>query len=63
MTACELIEFLAKNIAQLGDMPVYIAYKNGVKFTKSDKFKFTVTSTVDGKSEIVLKEILENKQE
>lgn len=59
MTACELIEFLAKNVAQLGDIPVCIAYKNGTKFTKVNKFKFIVNSTVDGKSEIVLEEVLE----
>lgn len=58
MTACELIEFLAKNVAHLGNVPVSIAYKNGAKFTKS-KFKFTVNSTADGKSEIVLQEVLE----
>lgn len=63
MTACELIQFLAKNVAYFGDMPVCIAYKNGVKFTKSDKLKFTVNNTVNGKSEIVLKEVPENKQE
>lgn len=63
MTACELIEFLAKNVAQLGDSPVSIAYKNGVKFTKIDKLKFTVDIDVNGKSEIILKEIPENEQE
>lgn len=63
MTACELIEFLAKNVAQLGDSSVSIAYKNGVKFTKIDKLKFTVDIDINGKSEIVLKEIPENEQE
>ena len=56
MTACELIEFLAKNVAQLGDMPVCIAYKNGVKYTKIEDIKFTVNIDHNGDSEIVLKE-------
>lgn len=56
MTACELIEFLAKNIAQLGDMLVCIAYKNGVKYTKIEDIKFTVNIDQNGDSEIVLKE-------
>lgn len=59
MKACELIEFLAKNVAQFGNIPVSIAYKNGEKFTKLDKFEFTVNSTIKGKSEIVLTEIIE----
>lgn len=56
MTACELIEFLAKNVAQLGDMPVYIVYKNGVKYTKIEDIKFTVNIDHNGDSEIILKE-------
>lgn len=56
MTACELIEFLAKNIAQLGDMSVCIAYKNGVKYTKIEDIKFTINIDNNGDSEIVLKE-------
>ena len=56
MTACELIEFLAKNIAQLGDMPVCIAYENGVKYTKIEDINFTVNIDHNGDSIIVLKE-------
>jgi len=56
MTACELIEFLTKNVAQLGDMPVCIAYENGVKYTKIEDIKFTVNIDRNGDSEIVLKE-------
>lgn len=56
MTACELIELLAKNVAQLGNMPVCIAYENGVKYTKIEDIKFTVNIDHNGDSEIILQE-------
>lgn len=56
MTACKLIEHLAKNVAQLGDVPVHIAYKNGVKYTKIEDFNFSVDIGLSGDAIIVLKE-------
>lgn len=56
MTACELIEHLAKNVAQLGDAPVHLAYKNGVKYTKIEDFNFSVDIGLSGDVIIVLKE-------
>lgn len=56
MTACELIEFLAKNVAQLDDMPVHIAYRDGDKLTVIDDITFTVNIDIHGDSVIILKE-------
>lgn len=56
MTACELIEFLAKNVAQLNDMPVRIAYMDGDKLTVIDDIMFTVNIDIHGDSVITLKE-------
>ena len=60
MKATKLIEFLAKNIADLGDMEVNIAYKNGPKFTKIDDFRFTVDIDKDGEARIILREDVGN---
>ena len=56
MTACELMEYLAKNVAQLGDVPVHLAYKNGVKYTKIEDFNLSVDIGLSGDAIIVLKE-------
>lgn len=56
MTACELMEYLAKNVAQLGDVPVHLAYKNGVKYTKIENFNLSVDIGLSGDAIIVLKE-------
>ena len=56
MTACELIEFLAKNVAQIDDMPVHIAYMDGDKLTVIDDIAFTVNIDIHGDSAIILKE-------
>ena len=52
MTACELIEFLAKNVAQLDDMPVRIAYRDGDELTVIDDIMFTVNIDIHGDSVI-----------
>lgn len=56
MTACELIEFLAKNVAQLDDMPVHIAYGDSDKLTVIDDITFSVNIDIHGDSVIILKE-------
>ena len=56
MPACELIEFLAKNVAQLDDMPVRIAYRDGDELTVIDDIMFTVNIDIHGDSVITLKE-------
>ena len=56
MTACELIEFLAKSVAQLDDMPVRIAYRDGEELTVIDDITFTVNIDIHGDSAIILKE-------
>lgn len=56
MTACELMEYLAKNVAQLGDVPVHLAYKNRVKYTKIENFNLSVDIGLSGDAIIVLKE-------
>lgn len=56
MTACELIEFLAKSVVQLDDMPVRIAYRDGEELTVIDDITFTVNIDIHGDSAIILKE-------